>query len=180
MRITLEDFADTYLNPSEKACRWCLAAPKCPALRRAADDAARKVFSNALPYDPDELSATLDRLPLIEAWIKNVREFAYEQAERGHSIPNYKLVEKMARRKWREEMTAVVVRALERFGVEAFEQKLISPAAAEKLLPKEMRDVLDELTVKESSGHALVHDSDKRPAAKQDAATAFAKFRKQD
>lgn len=178
MRITLEDFADTYLNPSEKACRWCLAAPKCPALRSKADEAAKKVFSNALPFDPDELSQTLDQLPLIEAWAKNVREFAYEQAEKGHKIPNYKLVEKEARRKWRFEDKAA--RALERLGVEAFERKLISPAAAEKLLPKEMRDALEQLTVRKSSGHALVPDSDKRPAAKQDAETAFAKFRKQD
>jgi hypothetical protein len=171
VRITLEDFADTYLKMSEKGCRWCLAAPKCPAMRMKANDAARRVFSNALPYEPEELAETLDLLPILEGWIKNVREFAYEEAEKGHEIPNYKLVEKRATRKWRDEETAA--KTLDRLGVEAFERKLISPAAAEKALPKDMRDTLDELTFKESSGHALVHDSDKRPAVKTDARSAF-------
>ncbi len=171
MRITLEDFVDTYLKPTDKGCRWCLAAPKCPALRQKANDVARRVFSNELPYDAAELATTLDQLPILEGWIKNVREFAYREAEKGHEIPGYKLAEKRPTRKWRDE--AAVERALEKYGVEPFERKLISPAAAEKLLPKDLRDKLDELTVKESSGHVLVHDSDKRPAVKTDARSAF-------
>lgn len=171
MRMALEDFVEAYLTPTDKGCRWCLAAPKCPALRKKANDVARRVFSNELPYDPAELAATLDQLPILEAWIKNVREFAYAEAEKGHDIPNYKLVEKRPTRKWRDEAT--VERTLAKYGVEAFERKLISPAAAERLLPKDLRDTLDELTFKESSGHALVHDSDKRSAVRTDARSAF-------
>lgn len=171
MRTTLEDFADKFLNISEKGCRWCLAAPKCPAMKQKANEVARRAFSNALPYEPAELAETLDQLPVLEGWIKKVREFAYEEAEKGHEIPNYKLVNKVARRAWRDE--EAVAKALDALGVEAFERKLISPAAAEKQLPKELRDKLDELTFKESSGHALVHESDKRPAVKTDARSAF-------
>jgi hypothetical protein len=39
-----------------------------------------------------------------------------------------------------------------------FETTLITPAAAEKLLPKENRVILDELTVKISSGLTLAKD----------------------
>jgi hypothetical protein len=39
-----------------------------------------------------------------------------------------------------------------------FDTTLITPAAAEKLLPKEQRVILDELTVKVSSGLTLAKD----------------------
>lgn len=172
MRMALEDFVEAYLTPTDKGCRWCLAAPKCPAMRQKANAVARRVFSNELPYDPAELAATLDQLPILEAWIKNVREFAYAEAEKGHDIPNYKLVDKRPTRKWRNEDDAEDF--LAEFNIDIYEpRKLISPATAEKLLPKEDRDELAGHIIKESSGHALVHESDKRPAVRTDARSAF-------
>ena len=167
-------FAEDYLTPSDKGCRWCLASPKCPKLKGMAQEAAKKVFAKGAPYDPAELAATLDTLPLLEGWIKNVREFAYEEAERGCEIPDWKLVEKRATRKWRDESTVINFFRDAPPDFELFEKKLITPAALEKLLPKEQRALLDELCVKESSGHTLVHGSDKRPAIKVDAKSAFA------
>jgi hypothetical protein len=167
-----------YINPSEKGCRWCLASPICPALKTLAQSAAKTVFAKGLPYDPAELAATLDTLPLLEGWIKNVREFAYEEAERGTAIPDWKLVEKRATRKWREDESVVVHRLMEATELTEYaiydDPSIKSPAAIEKLLPKEQRALLDELCVKESSGHTLVHGSDKRPAIKVDAKSAFA------
>lgn len=170
---------ESHLQPSEKGCRWCLAAPKCPALKSKAQELAKRAFAAGvpgMPYDPLELARTLDFLPILEAWIKNTREFAYAEAEKGHDIPDYKLVEKRATRKWRE-LRPVDYEKLYDAGLSAdqmLESKLKSPAEIEKLLPKEKRDLLDELTVKESSGHTLVHESDKRPAIKVDAKSAFA------
>ena len=164
--------SEIWLTPSEKGCRWCLAAPKCPALKSKAQTLAKQVFAPGLPYDPKALSETLDFLPILEGWIKNTREFAYTEAERGNDIPQWKLVEKRATRKWRDE--AVVAKDVRLLGLELYEvPSLKSPAAIEKLLPKEKRDVLDELCVKESSGHTLVHESDKRPAVRLDAKSAF-------
>ena len=169
-----------YLQPSDKGCRWCLASPICPKLLKLSQEAAKKVFAKGQPYDPAELAATLDTLPLLEGWIKNVREFAYEEAERGTTIPDWKLVEKRATRKWRNENPFAEYNSMTlfcQFGLteeDLVEKSLKSPAAVEKLLPKEKRALLDELCVKESSGHTLVHGSDKRPAIKVDAASAFA------
>lgn len=164
-----------FLTPSEKGCRWCLAAPKCPAIKRRAQESAKQVFVKGEPYDAGELAQTLEFLPILEGWIKNVREFAYDEAERGKTIPAWKLVEKRPSRKWRDEEAAA--QALYACGLEEAdftERKLVSPATAEKLLPKEQRGVLEELTIKESSGHTLVHESDKRPAIQVDAKSAFA------
>lgn len=163
-----------FLVPSEKGCRWCLAAPKCPALKAKAQDMARQAFAPGEPYDVAELARTLDFLPILEGWIKNTREFAYGEAEKGVSIPDWKLVEKRPTRKWRDE--AAVPQALSVYlqHVDLYERKLVTPAAVEKMLAKEQRGVLDELTTKESSGHTLVHASDKRPAVQVDARSAFA------
>jgi hypothetical protein len=49
----------------------------------------------------------------------------------------------------------------------------MTPAAVEKLIPKDQRSLLESLTIKESSGHTLVHESDKRPAVSLDAKSAF-------
>lgn len=166
---------EAYLTPSEKGCRWCLAAPKCPALKSKAQTLAKQVFAPGLPYDPKALADTLDFLPILEGWIKNTREFAYAEAEQGNAIPQWKLVEKRATRKWRDE--AAAMGRLEQVSDidpdSLYERKFVTPAAAEKLLPKDQRALLDELTVKESSGHTLVHESDKRPAIRVDAKSAF-------
>lgn len=161
-----------FLTPSEKGCRWCKAAPKCPKLRAKAQEMAKQVFAPGLPYDAKALADTLDFLPILEGWIKNTREFAYGEAEKGYALPGYKLVEKRATRKWRDESLA---RAYFGNAPEFYtEPELKTPAAIEKLLPKDERAKLDELCVKESSGHTLAHESDKRPAIQVDAKSAFA------
>jgi len=87
----------TDLVPSEKGCRWCLAAPKCPKLKTKAQDMAKLAFAPGLPYDPDALAEVLEFLDIFEGWIKNTREFAYSEAEKGNPIPNHKLVESVPR-----------------------------------------------------------------------------------
>lgn len=172
--VTEPAWSNDNLTPSEKGCRWCLAAPKCPALKTKAQQLAKQVFAPGVAYDPEALAETLDFLPILEGWIKNTREFAYTEAEKGQTIPNWKLVEKRATRKWRDD--GVVAQSLSAVLDPTFlyERKLITPAAAEKLLSKDQRALLDELCVKESSGHTLVHGSDKRPAVQVDAKSAFA------
>lgn len=162
-----------FLKPTAKGCRWCRAAAVCPAMKALANEKARQAFTPGEAYDPAELSETLDSLPLIESWIKNVRAFAYDEAERGKLIPNYKLVEKRASRNWRDEDAAAETLGF-LLGPEVFETYLKSPAVIEKMLPKDDRKVLADLTVKESSGHVLVHASDKRAAIFTDAKSAFA------
>lgn len=175
--VPVQDWPCDALNVSEKGCRWCRAAPICPAQKQLAQTTAKKVFAPGLPYDPADLADTLEFLPIIEAWIKNTREFAYAEAEKGNGIPRWKLVEKRATRKWRggDMETADRLWALTDLGKDDVytDPELKSPAAIEKLLPKEQRGILEDLCVKESSGHALVHESDKRPAVALDAKTVF-------
>lgn len=178
----VEEWDSKYLHPTVKGCRFCPAAAICPKVRQLAQDTAKKVFSVAtidnrgvLSYDPEDLARTLDNLPILESWIKNVREFAYAEAEKGHAIPGHKLVAKRANRKWRNETDAADT--LEMYGVDCWEQRVIkSPAEVEKLLPRAQRGILASLVTKESSGHTLVPESDPRPAVDLSAKGAFAEL----
>lgn len=163
-----------YLSAGDH-CRWCPAqATNCTLIRNKAQELAKVAFAPGLPYDPAQLAETLEWLPVLEAWIKNVREFAYTEAEQGNAIPNHKLVEKRATRKWRDpaEVEAKLSDFLEPAQLYG-EPELRSPAELEKLIGKGGKEIVDELCIKQSSGHTLVHESDKRPAVKVDAKTAF-------
>ena len=169
-----------FLKPSEKGCRWCVAAPKCPAIRNQAQVLAKQVFAPDTPYDPMALARTLDFLPILESWIKNTREFAYAEAEKGKEIPDYKLVEKTPVRKWKEGIsTTELVKALGCGGYDIFKEvELINIGDAVKLAPgknaKERDAVLEPFVERKSSGHTLVHVSDKRDPVRIDAKAAFA------
>lgn len=163
-------------------CRYCPAAGvpgRCPAQAQAANELARVAFAPAVQYDPAELATWLDRLPILEAQIKAVREFAYNEAEAGRCPPRYKLVEKQAREKWKPGVTEYDLTA--EFGMDPadlFEEpSLKSPAQVRKLVPgkndRERAAKLAAFTVKESSGHTLVHEDDKRPAIALDAKQVF-------
>lgn len=162
---------DAPLVPGDH-CRWCPASGICPAIKDKVQTLAKSVFSpiaSGDAYDPVELSKTLSWLEMVEEWAKSVREFAYSEATSGKKIPGWKLVTKLARRKWRDEeavgnwlnanMSAATIREL-------YERpKLSSVASMEKKLSKKYWDLVveAELVVKESSGNTLAPESDKRP-----------------
>jgi len=176
-----KDWEGNFLKPSEKGCRWCLAAPKCPALKSRAQSLAKQVFAPGLPYDPMSLARTLDFLPILEGWIKNTREFAYSEAEKGTEIPDYKLVEKQAVRKWKEGLPDIGYALAKHLGCKEEllykPKELIGITDAVKLAPgknaKERDAMLEPFVKKESSGHTLVHVSDKRDPIRIDAKAAF-------
>ena len=186
-----------YLSPSEKGCRWCLAAPKCPAIKNRAQALAKVAFgpvgevlppANGAatiakpPYDSLQLARALDFMPILEDWIKSTREFAYNEAEKGIEIPDYKLVEKQAVRKFKEGIiTLDLIKALGCGPYDIWKPtELINIGDAEKLAPgknaKERAAVLEPFVEKKSSGHTLVHMSDKRDPVRIDAKAAFAEL----
>lgn len=177
-----KDWDARFLVPSEKGCRWCLASPMCPMLKRKAQEIAKQVFALETGYDPMVLARTLDFLPILEAWIKNTREFAYNEAEKGKEIPDYKLVEKVPIRKFKEDLNREEL--AKTLGVTIDEilkpAELLGVGDMEKLAPgknaKERAAVLEPFVDRKSSGHTLVHVSDKRDPVRIDAKAAFAEL----
>ena len=156
-------------NPSESACQWCPAKHICPAQKEQFDIVAalpditvmpkEDIVSVMLSLTPTQISAILDRAPMVEKFIDAVKEHATKQMEAGEVIAGWQLQPKRAARKWIDSTAAR--QALTDAGLtdsQIFETELISPTAAEKLLPKEQRVILDDLTAKVSSGLTLARD----------------------
>lgn len=171
---------DDFLKPSSDACRWCRGAVKCPKARGVVQISAKQAFAPDTAYDPAELASVLSKLDMIEAYCKNIREFAYREAEAGRPAPGYKLVEKRATRKWKDDPALVfdLAEALDVPVADLRESKLKTLGDIEAMAPgknkKERAAFLEPFTVKESSGYALVPESDDRPAIRMDAKSVFA------
>jgi hypothetical protein len=153
---------DAALNPGAW-CRFCLAAPTCPALQAVALETAKLDHEDATT---DELAEALGKVDVVETWCKRVREEAIRRARAGTPPTGYKLVATRATRKWKDEREAELT-LLETHGLAkstVLETKLRSPAQIEKAIGKKFaQSVLASLVESKSSGVTLVTLDDPRP-----------------
>lgn len=143
-------------------CRWCTAKPICPLMTGAMDRLV-KAKLDALPVE--KLAQYLDQVPMVEEFIKDLQALAHQMLEEGRKVPGWKLVNKRATRKWTDEAAAIAF--LTQAGVEPFEEKIISPAVAEKALKKAKIELPADLVVAVSSGSTLAPESDPRASVLQ-------------
>jgi hypothetical protein len=104
----------------------------------------------------DELGAMLAKVDAVEDYIKALRAYATEKLKNGSVIRGWQMQPKRAQRKWKDEKEAA--RFLMSHGIaqeKLYVTELISPAEASKLLSKDDRSLLDDITKKESSGLTL-------------------------
>lgn len=179
----------SYLNPTEKGCKFCAAKATCPALRdevagtmgvsAASPDEFGDIDENKPPKDwagkagePQWLAACLSKVDLIEDWCKAVRAEAERRLCEGQSVPGYKLVAgKKGSRQWADDTQAEdVLRKQMRLPIEkAYNLKLISPPQAEKLFkagdigPRQWPKLQQLITQGEGKPH-VAPESDPRPA----------------
>ncbi len=144
-------------------CRWCAAKAVCPLVTGAVARADRAALKTV---NVDDLAAALDKIELLEGWIKDAREMAQALLENGTDVPGYKLVAKRAMRQWANEAAALT--ALTEAGCSAEElTELKSPAQVEKVLKKRKIDMPEGLITAVSSGNTLASADDPRPAVLQ-------------
>ena len=158
--VTTAGQADAPLKHGEH-CRWCNAKPVCPIMTGAVD---RAVAIKMDKIDVDKLGSYLHNADLLEAWIKDLRSLAEDMLKKGKPVPGWKMVPKRATRSWvkEEDAKAALLKHLKES--EVTEVKMISPAAAEKLLKAQKLKLPDGLTASISSGTTIAPESDPRPA----------------
>jgi hypothetical protein len=161
-------------TPTEKACQYCPARLTCPAQSEAFELVAQQepgivsmtkdqIKSVMVRLSDEQMSDLLDRAPIVEAFVDALRKHALERMKDGGTLPGWQLAPKRATRKWASEAKAR--EALIEAGVPVEKlliTEFISPAAVEKLLAKEQRGMLEDLTVKESSGVTIARDASLR------------------
>lgn len=182
-RARLADAGEGEYSPGESQCRWCRAKAACRARAEANLKAACEDFSLDSPPDPAEVDEALERpellsieevaallplLPRIEAWAKDVQEWALEQArDHGVAFPGYKLVEGRSNRKVVQPGAAMDALAAEGYAAADYQKpaELVPIGKLEKLLGKaRFAEVLGAYVDKPAGKPALVPASDKRPA----------------
>jgi Protein of unknown function (DUF2800) len=152
-------------------CRFCLAHGACPALREHALATAQTEFDTPADLSPDEIGALLDRAEMIELWLRALRAHAHAELEAGRSITGWKLVQKRAVRRWRdEEWTSTALHELGVADTDMFTLK--SPAQVEKVLGKRKKAIAD-LVIAESSGSTLARAKEGREAITPSAGAEF-------
>lgn len=160
-------------------CRFCPAIIKCPEVQNVKQLVAKSEFAKTTPAEgsvpPDALAKALKAIPILEALVKRIDAYAYQEARAGRPVPGYKLVEKRANRKWiNETEVSLFLGGLKVGDDDIFEPKKVrTPAQMEKKLPSHY-SMLEKFVTKESSGLVLVPIEDKRPAFKPDAKKEFA------
>ncbi len=144
-------------TPSDSACQYCPAKTICPAQQQIVE-----VVASAPPISvltEQQISVLLAQFDMVEDYIKAVRDHALKRMESGAVIDGWQLTPKRALRSWTKESD--VVPALLACGLtidQIVKQELITPAAAEKLLPKDLKQSIEPLTSRISSGLTLARD----------------------
>lgn len=148
-------------------CKFCKAAGVCSALRGNALAVAQDEFGVIKSVDdltPEEIGAYMDKLPLVEEWIKSLRRHAHTMLEAGTSVPGFKLVEKRPTRRWKNQDELLDWAASQNLeDEEIFDKKIKSPAQIEKVVGK--KNVPSDLIMSVSTGLSMVPDTDRRPPA---------------
>lgn len=149
---------------SGEHCKFCKAQAQCRVLAEENLKAFKEATSPEL-LASHEIAEVLEQLPLIENWIKAIKEFTLAEALKGEYYPGFKLVEGRSIRKYADELK--VVEALKEAGYDEaliYEKKLYGITAMEKNIGKsQFNNVLGGLITKPPGAPTLVPESDKRP-----------------
>lgn len=175
---TDENFIETFVDQAEAAmkaankpnapckigdwCRWCAAKPICPAYGKLASAALSKPPKTMTSV---ELGEYVHMAEQLKSWIADVYTLAQHELEGGAVVTGYKLVQKRATRSWQDEAQVITIMRRRKVKVDdMYKRTLITPAQAEKKLPKLYSSVLDSCVHSQSSGLTVVSDTDKREA----------------
>ena len=193
----LQAWGDEVIRPAAKeasegserqACgTWCKFCPAKAVCRARAEEnlaLARMDFKKPPALTPEEIAEVLGQIDRLQAWAKDVADYALEQALNGEHYDGWKLVEGRANRRYADETK--VAEVLTRAGYDEamlYERKLLTITAMEKLIGKKNFSTLLEgnmgLVVKPTGKPVLVPSTDKREelntaaAAKNDFAAPF-------
>ena len=149
------------LNPGDH-CRWCPAAPLCPAKTGQ--------ILKAMHMDHEDLAIlgeNMDLVSEVKAWIKNVEAAVFRQLEAGAEVPGWKLVQKRSTRHWIDEEETINKLRRKMHGIGNMQNvKLLSPnQMEEKAKELDVEIEIDDMVTSTSSGTTIAPIDDRRPEA---------------
>lgn len=148
-------------------CKFCPHAGNCQKLTSTCLDFAEAHGLGVDDYtmDPQEVSDVLAMAPIIDLWLKRVKDRALSTLLDGGSIPGYKVVEGRGSRAWTDDIGVVDVLKAEGYSMEDItETSLLSVAKMEKTIGKKrVAELLDPLIERKPGAPTVAVETDKRP-----------------
>ena len=162
-------------------CRFCPAKAVCRKRAEYNLSIAKDDFKKPPLLSDEEIGEVLRRADELQHWVKDVGDYALEQALAGKQYDGWKLVEGRSVRKYADDLK--VAEALKAAGYDEamlYERKLYGISAMEKIVGKKrLTETLGDLIIKPAGKPVLVPESDKREAINTREA-AKADFAKED
>lgn len=145
-------------------CKFCKAKAVCKA--RAEENLRLAQFDFSIPelLQDAEIGEILIKADNLASWVKDIHEYAFEQALQGKKWEGWKLVEGRSVRTYADQ-SKVAERLIENGYKEAiiYEKSLLSITAMEKVVGKKnFETVLEGLITKPPGKPTLVQENDKR------------------
>lgn len=180
-RAELEQWGETEVKPAARLawngdgdfcpstdpngwCRFCRAKSQCTARAKAMLELENAIKKPAVLLSEGEIGGVLKRALGLEAWVKELKEYALTAALKGETIAGFKVVEGRGSRDWTELDKAFDT--LRERGVQdavLWERKPVSVAGLEKTLGKKaFAEAAEGLVTKKPGKPALVPDNDPR------------------
>lgn len=147
-------------------CRFCPAKAVCRKHAEYNLKLAKNEFKLPPLLTDEEIGEVLRTAGALQCWVKDVSDYALQQALAGHTFYGWKLVEGRANRKYADDIK-VAEKLMEAGYDEAmlYERKLYGITAMEKLIGrKKLTETLGDLIIKPVGKPVLVPEGDKREA----------------
>ncbi|GIM47005.1 hypothetical protein DNHGIG_25540 [Collibacillus ludicampi] len=146
-------------------CRWCKVKGNCRARAEENMKALAYEFKDPALMTNEEIGSILFIAEQLQAWAKDVQDYAFEQAKAGQRVPGWKLVEGRSNRQITDKDAALAV--LKAAGLEQekyLKVDLLGISELEKRIgKKELAALIGDWIVKPPGKPVLVPETDKRP-----------------
>lgn len=146
-------------------CRFCKARKTCRARAEYNLELTKMESSQPELLQDEEIGEVLRKADQLTNWVKDITEYALEEAINGKKWDGWKLVEGRSNRKYVDELK--VADTLKGAGYKEavlYEKKLYGITAMEKIVgKKKFTELLNDLIEKPQGKPTLVDEKDKRP-----------------
>lgn len=146
-------------------CRWCKVKGNCRARADENMKALAHEFKDPALMSNEEIGSILFITEQLQSWAKDVQTYANEQALKGNSIPQWKLVEGRSNRSITDKDAAIMLLKATKLGTDKYlkPEELLGIGELEKRIgKKEFSELMGYLIVKPPGKPVLVPETDKR------------------
>ena len=148
-------------------CKFCPHAGRCRSLTKVCTEyvETHDLRVGVPVLAPHEVAEVLRMEPLVNLWLKRVKDQALTTMLNGGNVPGYKVVEGRGSRAWSDELKVADTLKAAGYSLEDItETKLYSPAAMEKQIgKKKAAELLEELIDRRAGAPTIAPETDKRP-----------------